>query len=298
MIKLSNGHAFSYIAASGALAYDGSGWPWEHPLRWMGLVDPRFFTVVTKTLTYLPRKGNLRWYAPWRCVRLLKEGVVNAIGLTNPGFRWWCGRIGPRIDRSKIPIIVSIRSENCDELAEMAHALSTYDIVGLEFNASCPNSEKEKMASPAFIREACARIKEAAPQVPLGIKLGLIPTVPELVKAAEPFVEFFQINSVPWGELFPERISPLRRYGGGGVSGKVAQGATWQLYDKISALTATPVVAPSVWTIDDLTVLDTKGAQAVSFGSVFLRHPTRPTQIVRTLRARKEPLLCNVVQAR
>ena len=281
MIRLSNGHTFSYIAASGALAYDGSGWPWEYPLRWMGLMDPRLFTVVTKTLTYLPRKGNLRWYAPWRVVRLLNGGAVNAIGLTNPGFRWWCGRIGPSVDRVKIPIIVSIGSENCEELAEMARMVSMYDIVGVEFNASCPNSEKVKMADPEFIRKACVKIKEAAPQVPLGIKFGPISGLPALVKAAEPFVEFVQINSVPWANIFPGRPSPLKRYGGGGVSGKIAQRVTWQLYDTLSALTTRLVVAPSVWTYDDLSALDTKGAQAVSFGSVFLRHPTRPTSIVR-----------------
>ena len=143
MIRLSNGHTFSYIAASGALAYDGSGWPWEYPLRWMGLVDPRLFTVVTKTLTYLPRKGNLLWYAPWRCVRLVKEGTVNAIGLTNPGFRWWCKRIGPRVDRSNIPIIVSIRSENCEELAEMALALSAATLWDLSSTHHAPIRQKK-----------------------------------------------------------------------------------------------------------------------------------------------------------
>lgn len=33
MIELSNGHRFEFVAASGALAFDGRGWPWEWPLR-------------------------------------------------------------------------------------------------------------------------------------------------------------------------------------------------------------------------------------------------------------------------
>ena len=61
MIRLSNGREFEYMAASGALAYDGRGWWWEWPLRWCGLLDPSLFTIVTKTLTRHPRRGNLRW---------------------------------------------------------------------------------------------------------------------------------------------------------------------------------------------------------------------------------------------
>ena len=69
MITLPNGHVIDFVAASGALAYDGYGWPWERPLLWSGLLDPREFTVVTKTLTAAPRLGVLRWWCPWRRLR-------------------------------------------------------------------------------------------------------------------------------------------------------------------------------------------------------------------------------------
>ncbi len=288
MIRLSNGHSFSYLAASGALAYDGKGWPWEQPLRWTGFLDPRLFTVITKTLTYAPRRGYFRWYAPWRTVRLLKDGTVNAIGLTNPGFRWWCGRIGATADHKKIPLIVSIRSENLDELSEMATELSRFDIVGFELNVSCPNSKIERMADPAFVKSACHAIKNAAPNTPLALKLAVVPTLAEIVKVAEEFVEFFDINSVPWSDIFSNRESPLKRYGGGGVSGKAAQAHTWRLYEQISSLTTRPVVVPSMWTLDDVRTMESRGAPGFSFGSVFLRYPAWPTDIVRRHMARKE----------
>lgn len=86
MIKLSNGRKLEFLVSSGALGYDGKGWPWEWPLRWAGLLRPEEFTAVTKTLTLEPRKGNLRWYKPWDVLRPLGNGNwVNAIGLTNPG---------------------------------------------------------------------------------------------------------------------------------------------------------------------------------------------------------------------
>ncbi|HEY4504003.1 MAG TPA: hypothetical protein VJJ28_02755 [Candidatus Paceibacterota bacterium] len=85
MITLANGHKFKYMVASGALAFDGKGWPWERPLVWLGLIKPELFTVVIKSLTRTSRVGNLRWWKPWTCVRLIPGGSVNKVGLTNPG---------------------------------------------------------------------------------------------------------------------------------------------------------------------------------------------------------------------
>src|SRR6185369_4551400 len=104
MIMLSNGHKFEYMAASGALAYNGKGWLWERPLVGLGLIEPRLFTIVIKTLTRKPRKGNLRWWKPWTCVRLIPGGSVNKVGLTNPGIDWWCWEVAPTIDFKKLSI--------------------------------------------------------------------------------------------------------------------------------------------------------------------------------------------------
>ncbi|MBI5466174.1 MAG: hypothetical protein HY974_02715, partial [Candidatus Kerfeldbacteria bacterium] len=62
MIQLANGHQLEFLAASGSLAFDGFGWPWEQPARWLKFWDPSVFTVVLKTLTFDPRSGNQRWY--------------------------------------------------------------------------------------------------------------------------------------------------------------------------------------------------------------------------------------------
>jgi len=140
MIELSNGHKFEYMAASGALAFDGKGWPWEWPLRWLRILDPALFTVVIKTLTFKPRKGNLRWYNPFGCIRLIKGGTLNAVGLTNPGIESWCRKIGPQINSRKIPLVGSILSDVPEELAKMAIMLNDFDLVALEINASCPNT--------------------------------------------------------------------------------------------------------------------------------------------------------------
>ena len=73
MIRLSNGHCLEFIVASGALGFDGRGYIHEWPLRWLGLIDPKLFTVFTKTLLPNRNRGNFRCYAPWRVVKFINS---------------------------------------------------------------------------------------------------------------------------------------------------------------------------------------------------------------------------------
>ncbi len=278
MIVLSNGHSFEYMAASGALAYDGRGWPWEWPFRWVKLLEPQLFTIVTKTLTYLPRVGNLRWSHPWSCVKLLKSGVVNAIGLTNPGYRWWINQIAPHYNK-KYSLIVSITEDDPQKLLEMVRAFEKIPIQGLELNASCPNTHQELHQNVEKVVESVKLMKQSSPH-PILLKLSVNQDYLMIAKKTESFAEALSINSVPWSYAFPEQESPLKAFGGGGVSGKTAQIYTWKMVKELSSAVKTPVIGPSIWEYEDMQKVRNLGAQAVSFGSVFMRYPWRPTRYV------------------
>ncbi len=277
MITLSNGHSFEYMAASGALAFDGQGWPWERPLHWIGLLDPTIFTIVIKTLTRHPRKGNLRWYNPLRCIRFLPHGAVNAVGLTNPGIEWWCKKIGPTIDKNKITLVGSIFTDNNnDELAQMAEMLNGYDLVAIEINASCPNTQGEMLGNIEKVIDGLKKVKEKT-RFPVLVKLSVMHDIENLVPRLEGLVEAISINTVPWKSMFPDKKSPLARFGGGGVSGKIAQSHTWDLVKKLCSITSIPIIGPSVWEYEDIAKLRALGARAISFGSIFMCYPWRPT---------------------
>lgn len=278
-MTLSNGHAFEYMVASGALAFDGKGWPWEQPLRWTGFLDETAFTTVIKTLTLKPRQGNLRWHNPFGCIRFISGGTLNAVGLTNPGVEWWCRKIGSRINPSKAPVMGSILGEP-DELALMTGMLNDFDLVGIEINASCPNTQDDLLANTGKIIESCKVVKSVS-RFPVILKLSVVHDVRNIVNRVEDFVEAFSINSVPWQEVFPGQRSPLAHLGGGGVSGRVAQPYTWKLVKELSEMTRIPVIGPSVWDFEDIAKLRDLGAKAISFGSVFLKYPWRPTLFVR-----------------
>lgn len=279
MIILSNGHAFEYMASSGALGFDGYGWPWEQPWRWINVLDPKLFTSVTKTLTLPPMEGNLRWYNPLRCLRLVRGGVINAVKLSNPGTKWWCEKIGPTVDSSKISLIASIFGEP-DELAIMAAMLDKFDLVGLEINDSCPNIETGFLPDTAKTIAGIKAVK-ANSRLPLILKISVAHDVALIAKEAGCLIEALSINSVPWPIAFPGRISPLENLGGGGVSGKIAQPFTWEMVKKIANSTAIPAIGPSAWDFEDLEKLRIIGAKAISFGSVFIRYPWRPTLYIR-----------------
>jgi len=280
MITLSNGHKFDYMAASGALAFDGRGWPWERPLFWAGLIDPSLFTIVLKTLTREPRVGNLKLYKPWTCVKLIPGGVVNAVGLTNPGIDVWCDQIAPMIDFNQLNLVGSILSNLPDDLVYMAKRMSQFNLRAIEINWSCPNTQEHGLKDARQIIDGTLAVS-AAVNLPIILKLGVTHEADLILNELASVVEAVSINSVPWSIVFPNSQSPLAKFGGGGVSGQAAQVQNWEFMRRIAKLERVPVIGPSPWSFLDLHFLRNRGAQAISFGSLFLRHPSLPTKFVK-----------------
>jgi len=282
-IRLSNGHWFIYMVASGALGFDGLGWLWERPLVWLGIIKPELFTVVLKTLTFHPRVGNLRWWKPWECVRLISGGSVNKVGLTNPGINYWCQKIGPKLDFEKYKLVGSIFGDR-DELVSMALSLNAFDFVALEINPSCPNTG-HNMDGVEKVIEMVKAVKVVS-RFPIIVKVSVEQDYLAIAKGLEGIAEAISLNSVPWKMVFGDKPSPLRQLekrvagGGGGVSGKPAQKLNWRAVRYLADKTNLPVIGPSIMKYSDLDTLDKLGAKAYSFGAIHLRTPWLPTWIV------------------
>ena len=298
MIKLSNGHQFEFVAASGSLAFDGRGWPWEWPLRWTGLLDPCLFTIITKTIMPEPWKGNLQWHAPWRVVKFLSTqgdvinpvlllarpnllaGAVNAVGLTNDGLEMWLERDYPVIEREGYKIIVSITREkgmSCKEMARRLNGLK--NVVGIEYNSSCPNTDPVLLQNAELVARNCFDIRRES-DYPLLLKLSCVQPYIQIARAVEGVVEAISINSVPWNVVYPDKKSPLANLGGGGVSGRIVQQFTWKMVAELFRETKIPVIGPSIWEYEDIWHLRTLGASAYHFGTIFF-HPWKPTGYVK-----------------
>lgn len=250
MITLSNGHAFEYMVASGALGFDGEGWLWERPLVKLGLIQPELFTVVIRTLTRQPRlypKCNLSWmrpwtwlpWSPWSCVRLLSDGgAVNKVGLYNPGVEWWCEEVGPWINFKKVPLVGSIYGDE-KELVESAQLLDSFDFVAMEVNSSCPNTGHTLAQAEKIIHDVSVVAKVS--RHPVIVKVSVDQDYLAIAWKLQGVAQAISLNSVPWGTAFPagER-SPLWKLeqkvggGGGGVSGRPAQRRNWQAVEALA----------------------------------------------------------------
>jgi len=286
MIKLSNGQNLDYVTASGAMAFDGNGWPWEKlfGLFFPRLFNPRLYANVIKTLTLKPRKGNLHIYNPFGCIKPIWKnhkltGIVNAVGLTNPGIDWWINKIGPKVDSKKNRLIGSIFGTP-DEILQMAGMLNPFDLVALEINVSCPNTGENLGENTAKAVESC-RLAKGACRFPIIIKLSVANDALRIAQQLSGIVEAISINSVPWKTVFPDRKSPLEHLGSGGVSGKIAQAFEWELIDRLNGVTDIPIIGSGVWDFADIqTLRDNYFVNAISFGSVFIPYPWRPALFV------------------
>lgn len=284
MITLSNEERVEFLTGSGALGFDGRGWWWEYPLRWIGVLNPRDFAIVVKTLTLRPRKGNLRWYAPWRCVRLIPGGTVNAVGLTNPGIDWWIHTCYPRMRRMGLQIVVSVYPESVAEAQAFADKLRPLQLTAIELNASCPNvAHCEADAVHHVYSIACAL---RASGHPLIVKVGYDQPYGTIAQAVEGVADAIHaINAVPWRLVYPDRPSPLARLGGGGVSGEPIRPFVREAVRRLKETTRLPIIAGGgIYTLQDLQELWTLGARAFSIGTLFLRAPWMPNRLVRAWR--------------
>ena len=293
MITLSNGHKFEFCCASGALGYDGEGWWYERPFRWLGLIDPYAFTIITKTLTYLPRKGQYKTWKPWQSVRAGLGYVVNAVGLTNPGYQYWINNDYKHVKEKQYKVIVSLMPDTVQEAHDMAKDMDDVDVAGIELNVSCPNVKHESK-----LERICEIVEEFYKNTdhPLILKLGMDQPYLDICMELSNRVQAFDlINSVPWKMVYPYDLSPFKHLGNGGVSGPdIKVFSTVALLKVKKWLPNVQVInGGGITTYREAALRFRLGANAVSFGTVFMKTPWRPNAIVNKFRdqyAIQEPL--------
>lgn len=294
MIELANGHKFDFACASGALAFDGRGWPWEWPVRWTGYLRPEEMTVVAKTVTMHPRKGNLRWWHPWTCFRLLPNGnAVNAIGLTNPGIEYWVKRCYPIAKRKGYNIAASVMPNNIKEAALMGKMLKPLDLAYIEINISCPNlgDEHPDFSDIYNIIHMLGNQSDHPVVVKFSYEQAMCKPLIETLVDNWSVAAFHAINTVPWNEIFKDKSSPLTKYTGvgGGISGPKIIDYTVKAISHIKQYCEIDVIAGGgVSSIEDCRLLESIGANAFSIGTLFIREPWRPNEIILQYRQETE----------
>ena len=145
------------------------------------IFDPNILGgIIVKAITLEPRDGN-----PGVRIAETPAGMLNAIGLENPGVDRFLKMILPNIKDLDTPIIVNVAGKTDEEYVEVARRLQVEGIAGLELNISCPNVKEGGIAfgsDPETAGRLVRKVKEVC-QVPLIVKLS--PNVTDIVQMAK-----------------------------------------------------------------------------------------------------------------
>ena len=228
---------------------------------------------VTKTVTPEPREGN-----PPRRIAETESGMLNAIGLANPGRDAFLERMLPRLRELGRPLWVSVGGFAAGEYAETCAALAD---VTIEINLSCPNVD-EAPESAAEIVAAC----RAATSLPLYAKLSPHAwDMGETVRAIEAAgADGISLVNTLRGSALDGGLRPLLTRGSGGYSGPALKPVALAAVMAARRVTSLPIVGMGgVSTGRDALELIACGATHVALGTVLFADPDAPGRIRREL---------------
>jgi dihydroorotate dehydrogenase (NAD+) catalytic subunit len=242
---------------------------------------------VTKTITPLPREGNA---APR--IAETAHGMLNAIGLANPGRDRFLSDTLPRLREVGVPLWISVGGFCAQDYADTCAALG--DVEAIELNLSCPNVD-EAPESAAEIVAAC----RAATALPLYAKLSAAHSdVAAVARAvADAGADGLSlVNTLRGMALDPKTLAPVLARGTGGLSGPTLKPVALAAVHACYAATKLPIVGMGgVTTGHDALELIACGAKHVALGTVLFADPDAPARVRGELQEAAEAL--GVVQA-
>ena len=244
---------------------------------------------VTKTVTPLPRAGN----PPVRIAET-DSGMLNSIGLANPGREAFLGETLPRLRELGMPLWISVGGFAAHEYAETCTAL---DDVTIELNLSCPNVD-EAPESAAEIVAAC----RAATGLRLYAKLSPAAwDIGEVARAVEAAGAdgLSLVNTMRGLALEPRTLQPVLGTATGGYSGPALKPIALAAVYACSRATALPIVGMGgVRNGRDALELIAAGASAVALGTVLFADPDAPERVRGELLAELATLGLSAEEAR
>ena len=249
--------------------------------------------LTTKAVSVEPRAGN-----PAPRVAELDEGMINSVGLANPGLErvkstyvpWLAGHL--TTTRKLVNVVGNAVEDYARVVAELdacADSVGARAIDAFELNVSCPNVKAGGLEFGADVDalRGLVRLARAETKRPIFVKLS--PTLPDIARVARIAVDagangLTLVNTLPGLLIDVEQRRPVLGFGSGGVSGPgllpVGVLATW----KVSRAVQAPIIGiGGVSSANDALQYMIAGASLVGIGTAAMRDPRAPGRIVRDL---------------
>ena len=246
------------------------------------LVDlNRLGAVVTKGVANVPWPGN-----PTPRIAEVYGGMLNAIGLQNPGIEVFCRRDIPFLKQFDTKIIVNVCGHAPEEYLEVVERLRSEDVDMLEINISCPNVNAGFLAfgqDPRHVEELTAEIKKRARQ-PVIMKLTPnVTDIAEIARAAEAggADAVSLINTLTGMKIDVKKRCFALANKTGGMSGPAVKPVAVRMVYQTAQAVKIPVIGMGgIASAEDALEFILAGATAVSVGTANFYIPTATMDIL------------------
>ncbi len=244
--------------------------------------------LYTKAVTPEPRPGN-------EVPRIVEtpSGMLNSIGLANPGLEAFVRDKLPELRRRRCPVLVNVAGASEDDYLRVLERLEPEDgISGYEINVSCPNVSHGGLAfgtDPALVERLTARLKRSLRSArPLIVKLSPnVTDIAEIARAAESggADAVSCINTLVGMVIDVDRRRPRLARGTGGLSGPAIRPVGVACAFRVSRAVAIPVVGiGGILEARDALEYLLAGARAVQVGTGNFRDPGTAARVLEGIR--------------
>ena len=237
--------------------------------------------VTTKGVANIPWTGN-----PAPRVAEVYGGMMNAVGLQNPGIDLFCKRDIPFLRKYDTKIIVNVCGKSTEDYCEVVERLSSEDIDMMEINISCPNVKEGGIAfgqNPKAAEEITKVVKKYAKQ-PVIMKLSPnVTDIAEMAKAVEAggADAISLINTLTGMKIDINRRQFVLANKTGGVSGPAIHPiAVRMVYQAANAVKVPIIGMGGIASAEDAIEMILAGASAVSVGTANFHNPAVTMEIV------------------
>ncbi|WP_338753934.1 dihydroorotate dehydrogenase [Bacillus sp. FJAT-52991] len=231
--------------------------------------------IMIKATTEEPRFGN-----PTPRVAETPAGMLNAIGLQNPGLEKVIENELSWLSQFDVPIIANVAGSQVDDYVEVAKNISKVENVhALELNISCPNVKTGGIAFgtiPETAKELTKKVKEVS-EVPVYVKLS--PNVTNIVEMAKAVEDggadgLTMINTLIGMRIDIKTGKPIIANRTGGLSGPAIKPVAIRMIYEVSQQTNLPIIGMGgISTVEDIIEFFYAGADAVAIGTANFVDP-------------------------
>ena len=258
--------------------------------------------VVTKGVANVPWPGN-----PTPRVAETASGMLNAIGLQNPGIDVFCERDIPFLKKYDSKIIVNVCGKSTEDYCEVVERLGNEPVDLLEINVSCPNVKEGGIAfgqDPKALEAITKEVKKYAKQ-PIIMKLSPnVTDITEMAKAAEAGgADILSLINTLTGmkiDIYKKTFALANKTGG--MSGPAVKPVAVRMVYQVAQAVKLPIIGMGgISTAEDALEFILAGASAVSVGTANFFNPYAAEEVVRGIedymKSQKTEDICQLIGA-